>query len=383
MKAKSAMAVVVGLAGVGIAALPATPAAAQTRQQFAGTFTTEEPGASTGYRFSIDYVNPDDPERKPYAVQQIVQTLHAGARIDTSVPPRCEATNAELIAQGPAACPASTRVGSGEVTVDSGMAAGPMPRLIKNRLTFFNADSELVVLTESTNTPGPPIRTANRVAVGERTLTLQVPPIPAFPPPDPFLANKRARVVLDPISVAGRSFISTPPSCPLAGAWTNRATFTYRDGVSQTVLSDSPCRGSSVAAAASYRPGFYEAGTPKGRATLHWYAGVNVKRGAFSVRRISVIARCEDGKNHEWHFIRGTRVQIKGRISSTGRFSGSYEEFGGYFKVRGRVEGRRARMTVTMLSGRGSTDRSERCRSEHTFRLKRVSSPSPGGGIPT
>ncbi len=103
-----------------------------------------------------------------------------------------------------------------------------------------------ILFTQSTNAPGGPVRTSGRVAVGEGSLKSRVPPVPAAPPPDPFLALKRVRVALDRVSKRDgegrRAFITTPPSCPPTRAWTNRATFTYRDMVSQTEASRSPCR---------------------------------------------------------------------------------------------------------------------------------------------
>src|SRR5688572_18988874 len=96
-----------------MALVPAAPAGAQdgSRQAFADTFTTTAAGASTGLRLEIDYRDPANPDGKPYAVSRILQTLHRGTRIDTSVPPRCEASDQELMAQGEAACPPDTRVG--------------------------------------------------------------------------------------------------------------------------------------------------------------------------------------------------------------------------------------------------------------------------------
>jgi hypothetical protein len=231
---------------VAVSLVAAPPAHSQTYERFSGTFTSETPGASTGYRLSIEYMNPADPQAKPYAVQQVVQTLHAGARIDTSVPPRCDAQDAELMAEGTSACPPETRIGGGELDVDSGVGAGPLPRLIENRVTFFNADRMLILLTESTNTQGVPVRSASRVQVGERTFTSEVPPIPAAPPPDPFLAIKRVRVALDAVTAGGRNFITTPSSCPGSGAWTNSAKFTYRNGATYTENSPSACRAGSV-----------------------------------------------------------------------------------------------------------------------------------------
>jgi hypothetical protein len=222
-------------------------AQSQSRQTFSGTFTAELPDSSTGYRLEIDYRNPEDPEAKPHSVQTILQRLHPGTGIDTSVPERCTASDAQLIAQGESACPADTRVGGGELDVDTGMAVGTTPRVIENRVVFFNADEELILFTESTNTSGPPIRAAGRTEVGDGTLTSQAPPLPGFPPPDPFTAIDRVSVALDAVSTDRGSFITTPSSCPAGGEWTNSATFTYRDGESQTVESASPCAGASDA----------------------------------------------------------------------------------------------------------------------------------------
>ncbi len=222
-------------------------AQAQSRQSFSGTFTAQKPSTSSGYRLSIDYLDPERPDGKPYAVERIVQRLHPGTRIDTSVPPRCTASDQQLMSQGEGACPPASRVGGGRLDADSGMGAGPVPRVIESRVVFFNADDELILFTESTNAGNPPIRTSGRVKVGPATLTSMVPPVPGTPPPDPFLALKRVRVALDPVTreVNGRrqAFITTPAVCPRARRWLAEASFTYRDGVTQTAASPpSACR---------------------------------------------------------------------------------------------------------------------------------------------
>ena len=222
-------------------------ASAQSRQSFSGTFTTQAPGSSSGYKLSIDYVDPQNPGGKPYAVERIVQRLHPGTRIDTSVPPRCEASDAQLVSQGEAGCPSTSRVGGGRLDADTGMGAGSVPRVIESRVVFFNAEDELILFTESTNAGDPPIRTSGRVQVGPGTLTSMVPPVPGSPPPDSFLALKRVRVALEPVTreVDGRrrAFITTPAVCPPARRWLAQASFTYRDGVTQTAASPpSACR---------------------------------------------------------------------------------------------------------------------------------------------
>lgn len=261
-----------------MALAPAAPAGAQDapRQTFADTFTTTAPGASTGLRLEIDYHDPENPEGKPYAVQTILQTLHPGTRIDTSVPPRCEASDQELMAQGAGACPAETRVGGGELSVDTGSDV-PGPRVVESRVTFFNADGEVILFTESTNTQGAPIRTSGRSRIGDGTITSTVPPVPAAPPPDPFLAIKRVRVALDAFERAGGAFITTPPECPAGGAWTHAGTFTYRDGIEQTVTSDSPCSAAAQGAGPTCRPGWLGvARPPASAARLNRRASIGV-----------------------------------------------------------------------------------------------------------
>jgi hypothetical protein len=39
-----------------------------------------------------------------------------------------------------------------------------------------------------------------------------------------------------------RSYITTPPTCPRRRYWVNQVTFTYFDGVTQTVETRSPCK---------------------------------------------------------------------------------------------------------------------------------------------
>jgi hypothetical protein len=72
-------------------------------------FTAERPGRATGVRTSVTFVAVD-PDR---AVERIVTKLARGTRLDTSVPKRCAAPDAELVAQGAEACPEQARWGKG------------------------------------------------------------------------------------------------------------------------------------------------------------------------------------------------------------------------------------------------------------------------------
>lgn len=221
-------------------------AQAQDRQSYDAELTSERPGATTGLRQEIHYVNPDDRGAKPHAVEEIILRLPPGARIDTSVPAQCNASDAEFQLEGAAACPPPTKVGVGSLSVDFGAGAGPVPRVVENDGTFFNNEDELILFTESTNTPGEPIRTANRFEVGRRTFVSSVPPLPGTPPPDPFAAikdvfNRLEKVTRGP-GKTREAYITTPATCPPRGQWMVTAIFTYRDGVVQTERSATPCK---------------------------------------------------------------------------------------------------------------------------------------------
>ena len=221
---------------------PVASACAQgdVRQTSRFVFGTDAPAAGTGVRLEIDYVNPSDAGAKPFAVQTVIETLAEGARIDTSVPEACVASDADLMSRGAAACPAASRVGSGEVDLDTG-APGP-GRIVENKVTEFNNKDQLILLLEQ---PGGS-RAVSRAAIVDqgRTIRAESPPIPGGPP-DGFTAIKRVRIGLDPVTVdAGgvrRSYVTTPAACPASGVWINTVTFNYRDGVSQTVPTASPC----------------------------------------------------------------------------------------------------------------------------------------------
>jgi hypothetical protein len=228
-------------------------AAAQTgeRQSIDFTFSNQRPGGGADVRLAIDYVNPEDSQAKPPAVAKVVETLAPGSRIDSSVPERCTASDAAITGQGAAACPAGSNVGGGEVDFDTGL----QPRVLRYKVTQFNNAGEVIELFESAE--GPPNRVVARAAVEGRTITATVPPIPGGPP-DGFLAIKRVRLTLKNVS-ASRSghavhYVTTPGSCPAAGGWTNSITFTYRDNVTQTRSSLSPCTGGASGGRADRSP---------------------------------------------------------------------------------------------------------------------------------
>jgi hypothetical protein len=142
--------------------------------------------------------------------------------------------------QGSAACPTASRVGRGELDVDTGID-GP-ERVVQSRVTEFNNENELILLVEQDM--GSRVVSRTRIEGGK--LTSEAPPLPGGPP-DGFTAIKKVRIQIDRVTAHGKSYVTTPPTCPASGSWANTVEFRYRDGVSQSVVSRSPCTRRSAA----------------------------------------------------------------------------------------------------------------------------------------
>lgn len=226
--------VLVALLALGAAVVSAADPGA-SRQSAKLIFGKKMPGVGTGLFLDIDYVNPDDPDAKPPAVRRVVETLAPGARVDTSVPDVCSASDPELMALGEAACPPGSKVGEGIVTVDSGL---PSPaRFFTVDVDFFNNTDQLIYLNTIRGTGA---RVVVRAQVSSNQIVTDLMMLPGTPPDGAAIDTVHVRfprLVRD-----GRAYVTTPPTCPPRRRWANKVTFTYADGVEQTVNSRSPCR---------------------------------------------------------------------------------------------------------------------------------------------
>jgi uncharacterized protein with FMN-binding domain len=126
-----------------------------------------------------------------------------------------------------------------------------------------------------------------------------------------------------------------------------------------------------VAFAASYKTGTYTAGSSTGTGV-----DMRVKKGSFSVNRVSFKETCSnssDSFDEPFAFVRGTEAKLTGKVKSDGRFSGSYHSSAGSVKVSGRVTGGKATVKATesgSYTPQGSTA-SYKCSGSHTFHAKR------------
>ena len=309
---------------------PAGASAEPPRQTYSDRFTTDVPGASTGRTYAIDYFDPDDPAGKPHAFSRLRVELAEGARFDTSAIPQCEASDAELVAAGPSACPPETRVGTDETVVDTGFP-GP-GRYFTVDFVFFNNEDELILLA-TVRENGARVVVRGRIA--GNTLEIDNPMVPGTPPDG--AAAKSQRGQFEPRSALRDgtqvNYLTTPPTCPRHGFWVNRVTYTYRDGVEQTVADLSPC----VGAGDADRPAIRLGGVPARCAPRTFKVDVRVADRS-PLRRAVV-------------FVDGRRVRTTKRKLFTQRI-----------RLRGR-RGARHRVTVKAVDAAGNrTRRSVRLR---------------------
>ena len=213
-----------------------------SRQQSSYTLTETRPGRGTSERFVFDYVNPDDPAGKPPAVRRVVTILPRGSRYDTSAPAACTASDAELTAQGGAACPAASAIGGGVITVDTGLQGEA--RIVTADVEFFNNTDEFIYVN---TVRGSGARTIIRAAVERRRTTTDAGMLPGTPPDGGSIDTVDITVenVSATVDGASRNYITTPNRCRGRKSdphWTSRVEFTYADGVTQTAPTRVPCR---------------------------------------------------------------------------------------------------------------------------------------------
>jgi hypothetical protein len=176
-------------------------------------------------------VNPRDPHAKPPPERHVTATLPRGARIDTTVPAACTASNADLVARGGAACPPASRVGRGSGVVDTGFP-GP-GRAVAADVDVFNTRGGFLTLNTARNLR---YRNVFRFRVRRRTWSTTTPRLPGTPPDGGALA------LVDIHIFERRGYITTPRRCPRRRYWVTTMRFSYDGGVKQTERTRTPCR---------------------------------------------------------------------------------------------------------------------------------------------
>jgi RTX calcium-binding nonapeptide repeat (4 copies) len=218
-------------------AIAAGSAPAQApRAVYADVFTTMDPSTPAGRSFTADWVDPENPGGKPHGISRILVALHPGSHFDTTAVPRCEATDAQLMALGESACPPGSKLGVDELVGDTGLSG--QARYVTLDSVFLNAPGEVIFLARERQSGYPHF--AARGKVSGNTLDIPIPFIPGTPPEGTGLHQERG-TWFNAVGAEGSGFFTTPPICPDEGEWTNRVTYTYGDGVVQTATSTTPC----------------------------------------------------------------------------------------------------------------------------------------------
>lgn len=225
------------LAALLVALAGAASAEAGDRQAVRSGFTTDRPGAPTGILMGMRFSDPAQRGGKPHSVDKVVIQAAPGTRFDHTAVPQCNASDAELMARGKAACPKGAKVQSGRIALDTGLPFGAS-RKIRLRTTTFNSRRGFVSIGESKR---PPLRGVVRSRDRDGTVVVDYADAPGMPPPDSYSAMKLMVTSGPPVVRAGRAFVLTPPTCPRSGRWTTRYTFIYHDGVRQTEITRAPC----------------------------------------------------------------------------------------------------------------------------------------------
>jgi hypothetical protein len=201
-------------------------------------FIESTPGRPSGYRVRIDYMNPDDPQGKPPSVRRVVEIFPPGTRIDTGAPARCGATDAELMAVGRSACPKGSIVGTGFITLDTGVP-GP-GRYLKEDVTFLNNTNQLIYINRD-RTNGA--RVVVRAKVRDGRVITEAPLLPGAGTDGSAIDRVRANFPkLVRIRDGHRhAYVTTPQRCPDQGSWVTRVRFSYHDGTTQTESTRNRC----------------------------------------------------------------------------------------------------------------------------------------------
>ena len=224
-----------------VCALPA-PAFAEPasgpRETVDQGFTTTHPGTPTGLTFSGHYHAAGDPQGNPPFMRRMTFSPPAGMRYDTSALGQCKASDAELSAVGPDACPADSRLGTGTA---EGLFFAPFAHDVlidhfKHTVDAFNNANEQIMLVHS---EGWTVIRGKLQPDGSLRFdaTTCFPAPPAGGCADDYILQLGSTT---DFPVHG-NYAVTPPTCPADGAWSSVVRFWWKDGTEDRVVSRQPC----------------------------------------------------------------------------------------------------------------------------------------------
>lgn len=227
------------LAGLAmLAAAICVPALATASDQRAATleaaFATAGRSAAA-VDLHMTWADPGEPGGKPQQVRRLRLAFPAGTRIDTAALAQCRATDGQVRAKGPSACPRASGLAGGKSVATTGSSE------IHADVVLINAKRQIIVVvlvnkavfavyrddvTRSTVT----VNFALPAVISLLDLQIHIP------------AHARGR------GSARRVYFRPPAVCPDGGGWPMSATSSYADGSTQTAVATVACGAASRAA---------------------------------------------------------------------------------------------------------------------------------------
>ena len=198
-------------------------------------FTTPRPAASTGLRISIHYQDEHDPNAKPKTFHKLEIQLPSGFEVKQRVVPACTASDSELMAKGPSACPRS-KVGDGTVSLMTGFP--PPEDTFATDVTVLQGQGEWLDVFRAKG--ASQTLAVDHIKITGRTLVDEPQSVPGGPP-DGRSAVRDVRIRIGARTARGRAYLRTPPRCPSERRWESRFTVFYDDGVTDVARATSPC----------------------------------------------------------------------------------------------------------------------------------------------
>jgi hypothetical protein len=226
----------------------ASPARAESTSpaEFSFGFDTTQTSASANAELYILYKdpeNPDDPDGRSPALTEVIIAAPPGTVFDGAAVPACEASDAELMLLGQAACPEASRVGGGFGSV---VTTAGQPNEFVAEVTLFNYGEGIIELLEFLDGG---FRAVDRARFeGASTMVLHPAVVPGF-------TEREFSFIYEGMpGGSGSAFITTPPDCPPNGGWTSRLAYTVTTGATYSVSSTMPCAPTATSQPAVLHP---------------------------------------------------------------------------------------------------------------------------------
>jgi hypothetical protein len=234
-----------GVLAAALCALMCASAAAEPgsgpRETVDQTFTTTQPGASTGVGYDGRYHAAGDEQGEPPYMRRMVFYPPEGMRYDTSVPERCTANDFELSMNGPAACPEGSRLGGGETW---GILQAPVAHSVvidryTHTIDIMNNTNEQIVLIKAEG-----YAVVRGKFQPDGSIEFNNPT--CFPQPpsgcvDEHVIQLGTSSLIPAYTNDAGAYATTPPTCPASGHWTTRIAFWWSDGSFDDVATTQPC----------------------------------------------------------------------------------------------------------------------------------------------